>query len=73
MAIKHRIERLEIKHLPSIRRAYVIVSKYGESQDEAEQRHCAEKGIPIQELKAPRAMVRMVRFVKPGDALAHIL
>ncbi len=69
MPIKHRIERLENKHLQSKQRIYVIVSKYGETRDVAEQRHCAEKGIPIQELKAPGAMVRMVRFVKPGDDL----
>jgi hypothetical protein len=73
VTIKHRIQRLENKHLPSIQRIYVIVSKYGETRAEAEQRYCTEKGIPIQELKAPGAMVRVVRFVKPGDALAHIL
>ena len=69
MPIKHRIERLEDKHLPSIRRVYVIISKYGETRAEAEQRYCTEKGIPIQDMKAPGAMVRMVRFVKPGDDL----
>ena len=69
MAIKYRIERLENKHLPSIRQVHVIVSKYGESRDEAKQRYCAEKGVSIQDLKAPGTMVKIVRFVKPGDDL----
>ena len=69
MAIKHRIEHLENKRPPSNQRAYVIVSKYGESRDEAKQRYCAEKGVFIQDLKAAGTMVRMVRFVKPGDDL----
>ena len=69
MAIKHRIEHLENKHLPSIRRAYVIVSKYGESRDEAKQGYCAEKGVSIQDLNAAGTMVKIVRFVKPGDDL----
>ena len=73
MAIKHRIQRLENKHLPSIRRVYVIVSKYGETRAEAEQRYCTDKGIPIEDLKTPETMIRMVRFIKPGDDLAHIL
>ena len=72
MAIKHRIERLENKHLPSIRRVYVIVSKYGESRDEAKQRFCAEKGISIEEMKAPGAIIWMVRFRKPGDTVNFI-
>jgi hypothetical protein len=67
MPIKHRIERLENKHLPSIRRVYVIVSKYGESRAEAEQRYCEEKGILIEDLEAPGVMIRMVRFRRPGD------
>ena len=69
MAIKHRIEHLENKRPPSKQRAYVIVSKCGESKDEAEQKYCAEKGVFIQDLNAAGAMVRMVRFVKPGDDL----
>ena len=73
MTIKHRVKRLENKHLPSIRRVYVIVSKYGETRAEAEQRYCTDKGIPIEDLKTPETMIRMVRFIKPGDDLAHIL
>ena len=69
MTIKHRIERMENKRQPSNQRAYVIVSKYGESKDEAKQKYCAEKGVPIQDLKAPGTMVKIVRFVKPGDDL----
>ena len=72
MAIKHRIERLENKHLPSIRRVYVIISKYGETRDVAKQRYCAEKGIAIEELEAPGAFVGMVRYRKPGDAVNSI-
>ena len=67
MTIKHRIQRLENKNLPSKQRVYVIISKYGETRDKAEQRYCAEKGIPVEDLKAPGTMVRMVRFVKPGE------
>jgi hypothetical protein len=67
MAIKHRIERLENKYLPSKQRTYVIVSKYGETRDVAEQRYCTEKGISIEEMKPPGARIMMVRFRKPGD------
>ena len=69
MPIKHRIERLENKHLQSKQRIYVIVSKYGETRAEAEQRYCTDKGIPIEDLKTPETMIRMVRFVKPGDTI----
>ena len=72
MAIKHRIEHLENKRPPSNQRAYVIVSKYGESRDEAKQRYCAEKGIPAEDLKAPGAFIKTVRLVKPGEAFALI-
>lgn len=67
MPIKHRIERLENKHLQSKQRIYVIVSKYGEAKDKAEQRYCSEKGIDAGELEAPEARIMMVRFQKPGD------
>jgi len=69
MPIKNRIERLENKHRQSKQRIYVIVSKYGETRAEAEQRYCTEEGVLIQDLNAPGAMVRMVRFLKPGDDL----
>ena len=69
MPIKHRIERLENKHLQSKQRIYVIVSKYGETRAEAKQRYCTEKGIPIENLKAPETMIRMVRFRNPGDTI----
>jgi hypothetical protein len=69
MTIKHRIRRLENKHLPSKQRVYLIVLKYGETRDKAEQRYCTEKGIPIENLKAPETMIRMVRFRKPGDTI----
>ena len=69
MTIKHRIRRLENKHLPSIRRVYLIVLKYGETRDKAEQRYCSEKEIDAGELEAPEARVMMVRFREPGDTI----
>ena len=67
MTIKHRVERLENKNLPSKQRIYVIVSKYGETRDKAEQRYCSETEIDAGELEAPEARIMMVRFQKPGD------
>ena len=67
MAIKHRVERLENKHPSSKQRIYVIISKYGETGDEAKQRYCSEKEITTDELEAPEARIMMVRFRKPGD------
>jgi hypothetical protein len=72
VTIKHRIEHLENKHLPSKQRIYVIISKYGESRAEAAQRHCAENGTPVEDLQAPGAFIGMVRFVKPGNATNSI-
>jgi hypothetical protein len=67
MTIKHRVERLENKHPSSKQRIYLIVSKYGESRDEAKQRYCSEKEITTGELEAPEARIMMVRFQKHGD------
>ena len=69
MALKHRIENLESKQLPPEVRTYVVVSKYGESRDEAIQRFCNEKGITVEELDnlPPGSRVGIVRFLKPSD------
>jgi hypothetical protein len=67
MAIKHRIERLENDHLPSKQRIYLIVSRYGETGNDAKQRYCTEKEIDAGELEAPEAKIMMVRFRRPGD------
>jgi hypothetical protein len=67
MTIKHRIQRLEDKHLPSKQRTYIIVLKYGETRDKAEQRYCSEKEIDAGELEAPEAKIMMVRFRRSGD------
>ena len=67
MTIKHRIERLESEHLPSKQRIYLIISKYGETRDEAKHRYCVERGIDAGVLEAPEASVMMVKFRKPGD------
>lgn len=67
MTIKHRIERLENDHPPSKERFYLIVSKYGETGDEAKHRYCSEKGITTDELEAPEARVMMVKLRRAGD------
>lgn len=67
MALRHRIENLEFKEMPSLKRIYVIVSKYGETGDEAKQRYCAEKDITVEELDNSASMVGIIRFVKPED------
>jgi len=65
MTIKHRIQRLEDKHLPSKQRTYVIVSNYGEPRDEAKQRYCQEKNITEADLEVGR--VFQIVYVSPGD------
>ena len=67
MTIKHRIERLESRQLPANHPRYVILSVYGETEDEAKRRYCAEKEISMDELEEPGVIVNLVRLCKPGN------
>jgi hypothetical protein len=46
MNLNKRIETLEKKHLPG-NGVYVINLEEGETHEHAEQRYCAENGIPV--------------------------
>ena len=52
MNLKRRIEKLENKNMSGINGLHIIeLEEYGETNDQAIQRYCAEKGFDVEEFE----------------------